>query len=660
MKRSPFSLFAAILFLAADLYGSSSSFSPLTNDSSISSAQAQDFSSDALAPSDTLSPTRSGEIHLSVDAAEVTRKIIHAKLSFLARPGVVRLVYPKWVPGSHSPEGPVRDLTGLRFTADGKSISWHRDLVDMYAFDIQVPAGTGRVEAELDLVGPDHRKNYMLGFAATTQLMVLNWNQVLLYPEGQSADRLTFTASIHLPAGWKFGTALPIEREEEGVVHFRSVTLTTLVDSPLIAGSHFREVEITPAGESRHHFLEIAADSDAALAIPGEVFGHYRHLVSETGALFGARHYDSYRFLLALQGSQFDGQEHHQSSDNRLAEMGLVDPDLRMLHGTLLPHEMTHSWNGKYRRPAGLATPDFQQPMKGDLLWVYEGLTDYLGFVLAARSGLFTPEQYRDAIAQVSAELTQPGRTWRPLSDTAVAAQLLYDAPDEWSSWRRGVDFYSEGTLLWLDADTLIRQESQGTKSIDDFCMRFFGGQNGSPAMVTYTFDDVASTLNEVVPYDWRQFLVDRLSSLAPQPPLGGIERAGWRLAYSEQRSDRLLVRESFTQRSDMRYSIGALIGDDGEFIDVVEGSPAAHAGAAPGMKLAGVNNRKYTADVLRQELKIGRNTSQPLELLVTSGQYFVTLQVKYHGGERYPHLERDLSRPDLLSSIIAAKVPTD
>jgi predicted metalloprotease with PDZ domain len=605
----------------------------------------------------TIAQTR---VKLVVDATEVTRKIVHARLTLTAKPGIMHLVYPKWIPADHKPNGPITDLTGLQFTANGKPLVWRRDSVDMYAFEIQVPIDANQIEANLDLVGPPDGQIMHLGLSTSTQLMVLNWYQVLLYPEGLGSDNVQFSASIRLPQEWKFGTALPVESNRGDVVNFQPVTLTTLVDSPLIAGRHFREVDVTPPGEGRPHFVDIAGDSEAALAIPEEVFTHFRRLVSETGALFGARHYNSYHFLVALQGEISEGDEHHQSSDNRLPEMGLVDPEWRILHGALFAHEMTHSWIGKYRRPTGLATSDYQQPMKGDLLWVYEGLTSYLGRVLAARSGFLTSELTRDAVAGESAALTALGRTWRPLSDTTVAAQLLYDAPEAWSSWRRGVDFYPEGFLLWLEVDTIIRKGSRGTKSLDDFCRRFAGGPSGPPTVVPYTFDDVVANLNAVLPYDWKNLLDERLSSLSPRPPLNGVEQSGWDLVYVEKPTEFGHIEESLEKHIDMQYSLGIILSTDGELLDTAEGGPAARAGAVPGMKLIGVNNRVFTPDVIRQEVELAKGQPKPIELLVTSGQYFVTLRVDYHGGAKYPRLKREESHPDVLSDILRARVPSD
>jgi predicted metalloprotease with PDZ domain len=327
----------------------------------------------------------------------------------------------------------------------------------------------------------------------------------------------------------------------------------------------------------------------------------------------------------------------------------------------LLPHEFVHSWNGKYRRPADLSTPDYQQPMKTDLLWVYEGLTEYLGSILTPRSGLETPEQYREDLALVAAELDhRPGRTWRPLADTAVAAQTLYGMPAQWSSWRRGVDFYDESALIWLEADVTLRQLTRGQKSLDDFCRRFHGGQSGPPQLKTYSFDDVVGALNEVAPYDWKQFLNARLNSTSPRAPLGGIEGSGWKLVYNEIIPGQQRVRESARDYIDVRYSLGFSVSEKGEVLDVIPGTPAAEAGLAPGSQLLGVNGRRWNhnrqPDQLREAIRAAKGTPEPIRLLVENADYYRTVEVHYHGGERYPHLERDESKPDVLGEIIRAR----
>jgi predicted metalloprotease with PDZ domain len=407
----------------------------------------------------------------------------------------------------------------------------------------------------------------------------------------------------------------------------------------------------------------MVADSAAALEMSPELLTHYKQLIAESGVLYGARHYRDYHFLLSLSDyvAHF-GLEHHESSDDRVGERMLVDDTERKLEASLLPHEMTHSWNGKYRRPAGLATPNYQEPMKGELLWVYEGLTEYLGDVLAARSGLWTPEEYRDNLAHVAAYLNhRPGRTWRPLIDTTVAAQLLYESPGAWASWRRSVDFYDEGELIWLEADVVIRQQSGGKKSIDDFTHLFHGGQSGPPMLKPYTFDDLVSAFNQVVPYDWRKFFTDRLTSTSQDAPLGGVEGSGWRLVYQDRPGELASAREQARKFNDAEFSIGLIINENGDVADAIIGGPAYQAGMGPGMKVAAVNGRQYSSTVLNDALTAGKNNNAPLELLVVNGEYYKTFRIDYHDGRRYPHLIRDAGKPDLLSEIIkqhAASVP--
>ena len=381
----------------------------------------------------------------------------------------------------------------------------------------------------------------------------------------------------------------------------------------------------------------------------------FSRLVAEEESLFGAHHYGKYDFLLTLseQVAHF-GLEHHESSDNRAPERMLIDEELRKGSAGLLPHEMVHSWNGKYRRPADLATPDYQQPMKSELLWVYEGLTTYLGELLTARSGLWSVTNYLEHLALVAALLDhQRGRDWRPLADTTVAAHLLYYARPEGSSWRRGVDFYPEGELIWLEADVTIRERTGGKRSLDDFCQRFFGGESGPPRVVPYTFEDVLGALNDVAPFDWRRFFQQRVYSLNPRAPLGGIERGGWRLVYRDTPSDMLKNAEAGKKATDLSFSLGLALKEDGTILDVIPGLPADRAGVGPGMKLVAVNNRHWKPELLRTAIKEASSGAAPLELLVENGDVFKTCRLDYREGERYPYLERDAAKPDLLSEII-------
>ena len=595
-------------------------------------------------------------VTLFVDASTAPRKIFHATLKIPASPGDLTLYYPKWIPGEHAPDGPVIDLAGLKFSAGGKPLKWRRDLLDGFTIHVDVPAGASEVDAELDFLSPaTFEGGFSAGSSATDKLAVISWNQVLLYPKGFKSDDINYTASLKLPDGWKFGTPLPIAKQTGNEIHFTTVSLTTLVDSPVITGEFLK---VVPLAQDPLTEMDIAADSAAALDAPQEVWDHYKNLVEQANKLFGAHHYRDYHFLYSMSDhvAHF-GLEHHESDDSRVDERGLVDETARKAEASLLPHEYVHSWNGKYRRPADLATPDYQQPMQDDLLWVYEGLTNYLGEVLTARSGLLTAPQLRDDLALTAATLDHtPGREWRNLQDTADAAPELYFSPRAWRSWRRSTDFYDEDTLNWLWADVIIRQQSKGAKTLDDFCKLFHGAPSTGPMVKPYTFDDVVNALNQVVPYDWRGFWTERLTNHGPGAPLGGIEGSGWKVVYDETPSEMERGAEGAFHFVDAGFSIGLDLNDEGTITDTIEGMLAAKAGIGPGMKLVGVNGRKFSIEVLHDALKTGKTSSEPLELLVENTDYYKTYKLDYHAGEKYPHLVRDESKPDLLSEILKAK----
>jgi predicted metalloprotease with PDZ domain len=595
-------------------------------------------------------------VTLFVDASTAPRKIFHATLKIPASPGDLTLYYPKWIPGEHAPDGPVIDLAGLKFSAGGKPLKWRRDLLDGFTIHVDVPAGESEVTAELDFLSPaTFEGGFSAGSSATDKLAVISWNQVLLYPKGFKSDEINYTASLKLPEGWKFGTPLPISKQSGNEIYFTTVSLTTLVDSPVITGEFLK---VVPLAQDPLTEMDIAADSAAALDVPQEVWDHYKNLVEQANKLFGAHHYRDYHFLYSMSDhvAHF-GLEHHESDDSRVDERGLVDETARKAEASLLPHEYVHSWNGKYRRPADLATPDYQQPMQDDLLWVYEGLTNYLGEVLTARSGLLTAPQLRDDLALTAAALDHtPGREWRNLQDTADAAPELYFSPRAWRSWRRGTDFYDEDTLNWLWADVIIRQQSKGAKTLDDFCKLFHGAPSTGPMVKTYTFDDIVNTLNQVVPYDWRGFWTERLTNHGPGAPLGGIEGSGWKVVYDETPSEMERGAAGTFHFVDVAYSLGLDLNDEGTITDTIEGMVAAKAGIGPGMKLVAVTGRKFSTDVLHDALKAGKTSSQPLELLVENTDYYKTYKLDYHGGEKYPHLVRDESKPDLLTDILKAK----
>ncbi len=593
-------------------------------------------------------------IRLHVDLTDAPRNIYHAHLQIPVHPGDASLVFPKWIPGNHRPSGPIGALTGIHMEAAGRSLPWQRDSIEMYEFHVTIPAGVDTLDVALDAVTTLDSAGAG-GPAASSNILDLNWNAVVLYPKGARSDDVTFAPSITLPAGWKFGTALPVASSNGDEVEFSPVSLTTLVDSPLIAGVHYKKIELTKPGESPVHVMDLVADTDSDLAMSPKTFIAFQNLVAETGALFGARHYRHYNFLLTLSDQVGEhGLEHHESNDSVAAERMLLDPDVQMLYSDLVPHEFTHSWNGKYRRPAGLATPNYQEPMLGDLLWVYEGLTDYLGPVLSARSGLSTDEQYREQLAQTAATLDhRTGRQWRPLEDTARSVQTLRLMGWQWQSWRRSLDYYPEGQLIWLEVDSIIRQQTHGQRSLNDFCRRFHGGESGPPKVVPYTFDDVVRTLNDVTPYNWAGLLRERVSATSMHAPLGGIERGGWKLVYNDKPNSFTEAIEKLAKFDDFSYSLGFMLGDDGKFGDVIVGSPAYQAGLGPGMKLIAVNGRKSSPEILHAAVKAAQGNGQAIELLIENAQFFKTYSVPYHDGEKNPHLERVADQPDILGDIL-------
>jgi predicted metalloprotease with PDZ domain len=597
----------------------------------------------------------SGPITVAVDATEAPRKIFHARLAIPASQGTLTLYYPKWLPGEHGPTGPIENLTGLKFSANGQELKWRRDLLDGWTFHVEVPSGVNAVDAQLDFVSPGGQGIYTSGASATEKLSIVNWNTLLLYPAGAASDDLTYQATLKVPAGWKYATPLPVASDSGGEIKFQPASLTTLVDSPVQTGEFLR---VVPLSENPHQELDIAADSAAALDAPADYLAHYTALPAQAEKLFGAHHFRDYHFLYTLSDHvQHFGLEHHESNDSRLDERALVDGHMRLLGAGLLTHEYVHSWNGKYRRPADLATPDYEKPMQDDLLWVYEGLTSYLGDVLAARTGLRTPEQARDDLALIAADLDHtPGRTWRNLQDTADGVPAMQRSSRQWESWRRGLDYYPEDVLNWLWVDTIIRQQTNGQKTLDDFCHLFHGAPSGPPMVKTYTFDDIVNTLNQVTPYDWRGFWTERLQNHGPGAPLTGIENSGWKLVYDDQRSELLRTAEEERHGINAKYSIGLDLRADGTVADTVEGMVAAKAGIGPGMKVIAVNGRRFTPEVLRAALKEGTASNSPLELIVENTDYYRVFKLDYHGGEKYPHLVQIQGKPDVLSDIDKAK----
>ena len=586
-----------------------------------------------------------------VDATDAHRGVFHAHLTL---PASSTLVYPKWIPGEHTPTGPLMQLAGLHVRAGTTELAWTRDPVDLFAFHVDLPAGAKTIDVDLDYLSASltFGGGYGESANATQKLALILFNHVVLYPSGVPTDNLTYAASVRLPTGWAFDSALPVAKRDGDHVDFAPVSLTTLIDSPVVAGAYQRVISV---GDNAR--VTLTADSPQALAMSDARIANVRNLVAECDALFGARHYRDYRWLVTLSDLiEPQGLEHHESTDIRQNEHGVTDNDWTARTITILSHEFVHSWNGKYRRPAGLATPDYQQPMRGELLYVYEGMTRYFGdLVLSARSGMRTLEEDREFAAWVAAnqDRNRPGRMWRPLADTAVAVASISDAPGEETPLRRSLDYYDESMLIWLDADTIIRAKSGGAKSLDDFAKLFFGGPSSAPMVKPYTRDDVIAALNAVVPYDWRGFLDARVYRVAPHPPLAALEAAGWRLVYDDKPNWYAALRERTNKQTDVSFSLGMWIKNDGTIVDVVTGAPAYAAGLMPGMKITSVNGRKFDGDVLRQEIAAAKGTTKPIDVVAEQASFSGTFRIDDHGGERWPHLERIDGKADVLSDIL-------
>jgi len=611
--------------------------------------------------------TPQNPIKITADLTDAPRKIIHARMTIPVTPGPLTLLYAKWIPGEHMPDGPVDNLAGLFITANGQQLPWVRDDVDMYAIRVTVPEGVTELDVKDDFLATAAASGFSAGASTSANLALLSWNELVLYPAGHKDDADIYVQpSVILPQGWQYATALPrtspgkesdTEPAPDGAVHFDPVSLEQLIDSPLLSGKYFVQIDLAPEVTPKH-YLDIASDGPEDLKLTPETISAYSNLVRETGALYQSRHYGSYHFLVTAsdQVAHF-GLEHHQSSDDRVPEKTFVDDNLLLLSADLLPHEFTHSWNGKYRRPAGLATGNYEDPMKGNLLWVYEGLTNYLGNVLAARSKIETAAQYRDYLAQDAATLDyRPGRTWRDLQDTATAAQILYayGFGSPWDNWRRNTDYYAEGDLVWLDVDTTIRKLTNDKKSLNDFLAAFEGlGGNTQPKVVPYTFDDVVKGLNDVVPYDWAGFLTERLTSKAPHAPLGGIENGGYKLVYTDMPNDITQAQINATGITMDWWSIGVYVASDGRIEDVLVGSPADKAGLGPGMQIVAVNSRQFSGALLNDAIRDAKGNTNPIALIVVNTGVYKVLALDYHDGLRYPHLERVDGTPDRLDDIL-------
>lgn len=594
-------------------------------------------------------------IEIVADLSDAPRKLYHAEIELPVRPGPLALTTPEWIPGTHMPAGPNSDIVGVVFTANGETLPWRRDDVDLYEFHLNIPQGVTRLHAHLDCI---------VTARITQKLAVLEWEKLLLYPAHTPVREIPIQASVKVPAGWGIGTAMtPVSAgaypvpAPGAVTQFAATTVEQLQDSPIITGQYFHEFALAPEITPKH-YIDVVSDEPEDANLRPRVLADLSNLVREATALYDSHHYHVYHFLLTLSDiAGVEGLEHGQSSDNGADEKGFADDAHVLLFADLLPHEFTHSWNGKYRRPVGLYQPDFATPQQGTMLWVYEGMTQYLGEVLAARTGLQTQAQYRDVLAETAAYLDYtPGREWRPTEDTAVAASVLRGGNSAWVNWRRSQDYYEEGELLWLDADTLIRKMTNNKKSLDDFEKIFLGkGGNTGPLIVPYTFDELAADLNQVVPYDWATFLRDRVDKIHPHADFAGIEQGGYRLIYKDEPSATMKTLMELSKRSggiNCWYSVGLRLGSDGSISDVRWNGPADKAQLAPGEKILAVDGRIYSPDALREAIRAAKNSTEPIRMIVQADSFVYMREIDYHDGERYPVLERVNGTPDYLDDI--------
>ena len=597
-----------------------------------------------------------GTIRLSVDATDIERRIfnVHEIVPVHAGESIV-LLYPQWLPGHHAPVGEIDEVAGLVMSVNGARVEWQRDPVDVFAFHVAVPASATTLDVNFQFTSPVDASEGRV--VVTPDMLNLQWNAVALYPAGYFSRQIMVEPSVRLPDGWQLATALDAAASNGGATTFKPVSFNTLVDSPIFAGRYFKRLDLDPGGPAPVH-LNIVADRADLLEMKPEQLEAHRALVQQAYKLYGSHHYDHYDFLLALSDHMGGiGLEHHQSSEDATVPTYFTEWEKDADTRDLLPHEYTHSWNGKFRRPADLWTPNFNVPMRDSLLWVYEGQTQYWGFVLAARSGLLTKQQTLDAIAATAAVYdNRVGREWRALEDTTNDPIMAMRRPLPWRSWERSEDYYSESQLVWLDVDTLIREKSGDRKSLDDFARLFFGVNDGSFVTLTYTLDDVAKALNTVQPYDWAMFLRARLDGHGPGAPLDGIARGGYKLVYTETPSDYFRDSEARRKVTDLTYSLGMIIAAEGRLSDVLWEGPAYKSGLTVGTQIIAVNGVAFDADRLKSTIRDAKQSGAATELLVKNGDRFRTVKFDYHEGLRYPRLEREGNAPARLDQILTPR----
>jgi predicted metalloprotease with PDZ domain len=597
--------------------------------------------------------TQNAPATLVLDAREAPRGIMHSHMTIPVKPGTFTLVYPKWIPGEHGPTGPLYNLSQLRITADGRDLSWRRDNVDMYAFHVEVPANVDRVTVDFTVL-----LNAPGDTMATRNIAIVNWNRDLLYQNDINSHDYYVKPSVILPHGWSYGSALPGARQSGDRIDFDTVGLNMLVDSPLDMGRYYKHILLWQNG-SAAQWLDAFADKPQDLDFPPQVVAEYKRMTPQALALYGSRHWNWYHSLLTLSGEiGFQGIEHHQSSDNRAPDDFMTDPREQIASGDLLTHEFSHSWNGKYRRPADLTTLNFQIPMQTDLLWVYEGMNQYLGDLLSFRMHIRDPKSYPEYVANIYAQMdSEPGRLTTPIIDTTTGAPYFYEARGAYSSLRRTAgDFYTEGHLIWLAADVIIREQTAGKKSLDDFLHLYTEPAVTGPITKTYTRADVERMLGEIAPYDWHRFFDRYVYQVSQHPPYDDLEKAGWRLVYTDKPNEFGAARDAVRHSVDDWYSIGVRVSGEGRVSDVRQGSPAWSAGLPSGAKIVAVNGQEFGPEALQYAIKAAQHASSSIQLLASQNGWYSTYTINYHGGLRYPHLVRIAGRPDILTHIASPR----
>jgi predicted metalloprotease with PDZ domain len=602
------------------------------------------------APKDIAYP---GTMQLTVDASDVTRAIfkIHQHVP-VPGPGDFVMLYPKWLPGHHSPSGQINKIAGFRATANGQELKWVRDDLDVYAFHIDVPAGVNAIDIDFQYVSPTAGNQGRI--VATPDMASIQWIANSMYPAGYYVRDIPVQASVVVPPGWKVATALRPSGQTATRIDYPVTSYEILMDSPLIAGAHYRAIPLSPDVT-----LDVIADNEQELAATPEQIAAHKRLVDQAVKAFGAQHYDHYNFLLTISNNLGgSGLEHHRSSEDGVGRGYFTEWDKMLRDRNLLPHEYTHSWNGKYRRGADLWTPDFRTPMQDSMLWVYEGQTQFWGYVLGARSGMLSKQNTLDAIAATAASysLGTPGRTWRPLIDTTNDPIIAQRAPQPWRSWQRSEDYYSEGQLIWIDVDRIIREQSGGKRSIDDFAKAFFGVRDRDWGELTYNFDEIVATLNKVQPYDWRGYLQRKVYGVAPEAPLDGINQGGYKLVFTPEPTMWIKSAEMQAKNSDLTYSGGFVVGNDGKITSVLWDSPAFNAGLSIGSQIVAVNGRNFDMDGIKQAIKDAANGGASPQLLVHDGDLYRTVALDWHGGLRYPRLEKTGKGPGSLDALLAPR----